>query len=123
MGRRSRALATGKLIERCWQTWALPSGDSRGPWSGWNRVSCELLRDPRGRWILEIMRKPRASCQIAGLIEGKLCEGVIDRTFIDEDGVRWIIDYKTSVHEGAGLENFLERRRNVIGNNWSAMRA
>ena len=45
------------------------------------------------------------------MIDGNLCEAVIDRTFIDEDGVRWIIDYKTSAHEGAGRENFLEREK------------
>jgi ATP-dependent helicase/nuclease subunit A len=33
---------------------------------------------------------------------------VIDRTFVDEDGVRWIIDYKTGSHEGGGLETFLD---------------
>ena len=69
------------------------------------------LRDPRGRWILENHAEAASELPIAGLIEGKLCEVVVDRTFIDEDGVRWIIDYKTSVHEGAGLENFLEKEK------------
>jgi ATP-dependent exoDNAse (exonuclease V) beta subunit len=32
----------------------------------------------------------------------------IDRTFVDEHGVRWIVDYKTSAHEGADLEAFLD---------------
>ena len=36
---------------------------------------------------------------------------MIDRTFIDENGVRWIIDYKTSAHEGSDLENFLEQEK------------
>jgi ATP-dependent exoDNAse (exonuclease V) beta subunit len=36
---------------------------------------------------------------------------VIDRTFVDADGVRWIVDYKTSRHEGAGLEEFLDREQ------------
>jgi ATP-dependent exoDNAse (exonuclease V) beta subunit len=31
---------------------------------------------------------------------------VLDRTFVD-DGVRWIIDYKTSSHGGGNLEGFL----------------
>ena len=66
------------------------------------------LRDPRGRWVLENHAEAASELPIAGLIDGNLCEAVIDRTFIDEDGVRWIIDYKTSVHEGADLENFLE---------------
>jgi ATP-dependent exoDNAse (exonuclease V) beta subunit len=36
---------------------------------------------------------------------------VIDRTFIDASGVRWIVDYKTSRHEGAGLDAFLDSER------------
>lgn len=35
----------------------------------------------------------------------------IDRTFIDSEGTRWIIDYKSSSHEGAGLEVFLDNER------------
>jgi ATP-dependent helicase/nuclease subunit A len=34
---------------------------------------------------------------------------VIDRTFIDAEGVRWVIDFKTSRHEGADLAEFLDR--------------
>jgi ATP-dependent helicase/nuclease subunit A len=33
---------------------------------------------------------------------------VFDRSFIDEHGVRWVIDYKTSQHLGGGLEEFLD---------------
>jgi ATP-dependent helicase/nuclease subunit A len=69
------------------------------------------LRDPRGRWVLENHAEAATELPIAGLIDGNLCEAVIDRTFIDENGVRWIIDYKTSAHEGANLENFLEQER------------
>ena len=34
---------------------------------------------------------------------------IIDRTFIDESGIRWVVDYKTSSHEGGGLDTFLNR--------------
>jgi ATP-dependent exoDNAse (exonuclease V) beta subunit len=34
---------------------------------------------------------------------------VIDRSFVDDQGRRWIVDYKTSSHEGAGLDEFLDR--------------
>jgi ATP-dependent exoDNAse (exonuclease V) beta subunit len=40
--------------------------------------------------------------------QGRVVRGVVDRTFIDEDGVRWIVDYKTSTHEGGELEWFLD---------------
>ncbi len=83
---------------------------------GWavERVESGLLRtvrDPRGRWILERHADAASELPIAGLINGDLCEAVIDRTFIDESGVRWIIDYKTSAHEGTGVENFLEKEK------------
>jgi ATP-dependent exoDNAse (exonuclease V) beta subunit len=33
----------------------------------------------------------------------------VDRTFVDEAGARWIVDWKTSVHEGGGLAQFLDQ--------------
>ncbi|MBT4259113.1 MAG: hypothetical protein HOD90_04265, partial [Nitrospina sp.] len=36
---------------------------------------------------------------------------VIDRTFIDENNSRWIIDYKTGEHIGANLEKFLKNEK------------
>jgi ATP-dependent helicase/nuclease subunit A len=89
----------------------LPPGDLA--W-GVERVESGLLRtlrDPRGRWILDSHTDAASELPVAGLLDGKLTEAVIDRTFIDENGVRWIIDFKTSVHEGAGLENFLEQEK------------
>jgi hypothetical protein len=40
--------------------------------------------------------------------DGLLRQLRLDRTFIDEVGTRWIIDYKTSSHEGGGKKAFLE---------------
>jgi ATP-dependent exoDNAse (exonuclease V) beta subunit len=42
------------------------------------------------------------------LADGELVNGRLDRTFVDRRGTRWIVDYKTSAHEGAGLEGFLD---------------
>ncbi|HTB18640.1 MAG TPA: UvrD-helicase domain-containing protein [Bryobacteraceae bacterium] len=78
------------------------------------RVESGLLRtmrDPRGRWVLENHSEASSELPIAGLIGGNLFEGVMDRTFVDENGVRWIIDYKTSAHEGGDLQNFLEKEK------------
>ncbi len=69
------------------------------------------LRDPRGRWCLEAHAEAASELPIAGWIGGKLSEAVIDRTFVDESGVRWIIDYKTSEPAGGALENFLETEK------------
>ena len=52
---------------------------------------------------------------INGLIDGKLVRATIDRTFIDEAGLRWIVDYKTSspAQEGCDQDVFLleEKKR------------
>jgi ATP-dependent exoDNAse (exonuclease V) beta subunit len=67
-----------------------------------------MLRDPKGRWILDRHSDDECELPISGMVGGKLYETVIDRTFVDETGVRWIIDYKTGSHEGGGLEKFLD---------------
>ena len=40
---------------------------------------------------------------------GEVVRAVFDRSFIDEHGIRWVIDYKTSQHGGGALAEFLDR--------------
>ena len=63
--------------------------------------------DEQGRWILAPHSQARSELPLTGLSEGRLRSVVIDRSFVDESGTRWVIDYKTSRHEGGGLEEFL----------------
>ena len=42
------------------------------------------------------------------MLDGELVDVAIDRTFVDENGVGWIVDYKASTHEGGDLEEFLD---------------
>jgi ATP-dependent helicase/nuclease subunit A len=65
----------------------------------------------RGRWILDAHAEAVSEWEIAGAAGGRLRHVRIDRSFVDVDGVRWIIDYKTSSHEGGGLEEFLNNER------------
>jgi ATP-dependent exoDNAse (exonuclease V) beta subunit len=66
------------------------------------------LADERGRWLLggdhlaSVCEYP-----ITAFVDGELVTGRLDRTFVDRRGTRWIVDYKTSAHEGGGLEDFL----------------
>jgi len=69
------------------------------------------LRDLRGRWVLDNHADAASELPVAGWIGGKLCEAVIDRTFIDESEIRWIIDYKTSEPASGSVENFLEAEK------------
>jgi len=77
------------------------------------RVTAALIgvhRDARGRWILSKgYRDDFREHAVSGYYGGVVARVVFDRSFIDEHGVRWIIDYKTSQHAGGGLEEFLER--------------
>jgi ATP-dependent exoDNAse (exonuclease V) beta subunit len=69
------------------------------------------LDDPRGKWLLGPQNGARNEYRLTAIVEGKRRNLVIDRTFTDLDGRRWIVDYKTSGHEGAGLDAFLDRER------------
>ncbi len=69
------------------------------------------LADPRGRWLLNAHRDARAELRLTGLAGAQTVDVVIDRTFVDEHGVRWIVDFKTSAHEGADREAFLDNER------------
>ncbi len=66
------------------------------------------LQDAQGRWILDDTRhrEPRSEYALTGMVQGRWQHLVLDRTFIDRDGVRWIIDFKTSWHAGWDKETF-----------------
>ena len=64
------------------------------------------LEDGKGRWTLQAHTQARSELAMTAVFDSWPIHVAIDRTFI-EDGVRWIIDYKTSSHEGTGVEAFL----------------
>lgn len=67
------------------------------------------LDDERGRWLFDAAhRDARSELALTGVARGQLLNVIIDRTFIDADGTRWVIDFKTSRHEGGNLEAFLD---------------
>jgi len=69
-----------------------------------------LAGEPRARWLLFAPHRGAASeLRLSGIVDGELRNVVIDRSFIDADGVRWIVDYKTGMHAGGGLEDFVAR--------------
>lgn len=69
------------------------------------------LADERGRWLLTAHDQSVSEYALSGIVAGRTVSGVIDRTFVDEQGVRWIVDYKTGGHEGGDRQVFLERER------------
>ncbi|MDH5633546.1 MAG: UvrD-helicase domain-containing protein [Gammaproteobacteria bacterium] len=69
----------------------------------------KTLRDSKGRWLLQAHEQAQCEYRLTTIQQGRISNRIIDRTFIDEDGVRWIIDYKASSHSGGGLDEFLDR--------------
>ena len=66
------------------------------------------VQDARGRWIFAADHlEAHSELALTGIAAGRLTGVIIDRSFVDRDGTRWVIDFKTSRHEGGGLETFL----------------
>ena len=67
-----------------------------------------ILADPRGRWLLTEHRQQASEYAVTGIFRGDVVNIIIDRTFVDEKGTRWIVDYKTSRHESGDVDQFLD---------------
>lgn len=68
----------------------------------------ETLTSGRGRWILGEHQESRTEWELSAPFEGAVYSYVLDRTFVDNQGTRWIIDYKTGEHLGGDGEAFLD---------------
>ncbi len=69
------------------------------------------LSDTRGQWLLGSQQEAQNELRLTALIDGMQMNLVIDRTFRDAHGQRWVVDYKTSSHEGTDVEGFLDREQ------------
>jgi ATP-dependent exoDNAse (exonuclease V) beta subunit len=68
------------------------------------------VKEPRVQWLVgERHAEAHSELRLSGIVDGRLRDAVIDRSFVDADGTRWVVDYKTSVHAGGGLAEFLAR--------------
>jgi ATP-dependent exoDNAse (exonuclease V) beta subunit len=70
------------------------------------------LADPRGRWLLDPGHEQACSeLAVSGWLDDRLVNGIIDRSFVDEEGLLWIVDYNAGLHEGSDLDAFLDREQ------------
>ena len=65
-----------------------------------------VLDDERAAWILGAREQAGCEVTLSGLLDGRLIHRIVDRTFVDA-GERWIIDYKSGIHQGGSPEGFL----------------
>ena len=63
-----------------------------------SRQIAGVLDDEDGRWLLDTARRDAESeAPYTAYLDGEVRNVVIDRTFVDDTGSRWIVDYKTAV--------------------------
>jgi ATP-dependent exoDNAse (exonuclease V) beta subunit len=71
-----------------------------------------ILEDSRAHWVLASAHvDAQAELRLTARLDDELVQVAVDRTFVDEHGTRWIIDYKTGLHEGGDREGFLDREQ------------
>jgi ATP-dependent exoDNAse (exonuclease V) beta subunit len=75
------------------------------------RAFTTTLNSRRGQWILQNHREASSESPLGGRIHDQLISGTVDRMFRDQQGRFWIIDYKTSEHQGGRLERFLDEEQ------------
>ena len=69
------------------------------------------IEDNRGRWLLgEEHQESEAEWRLTGYFDEQIRNVILDRTFVDNNGVRWIVDYKTGWTDGA-VEAFLDNEK------------
>jgi ATP-dependent exoDNAse (exonuclease V) beta subunit len=67
------------------------------------------LADARGRWLLASSHpQAHSEWRLTGLHEGRLVNVIFDRMLLDQNRQRWVVDYKTSRHEGGAVEHFID---------------
>ena len=70
-----------------------------------------IIEDETGRWILEKHEDAHSEYPLTGYIKHRYTNKILDRTFVDSEGVRWIIDYKTGEHQGANLDHYFAEEK------------
>ena len=89
------------------------------PEADWEACIAEAMRqfsavlgDDAGRWLLGPRQDAASECGITGIIDDALVSVRLDRTF-EDDGRRWIIDYKTGPTAGdeASVSALVDRHR------------
>ena len=75
------------------------------------RALVQTLADDKGGWLLAPHTQADSELALTAMLDGAAVRVIIDRTFVDEGGTRWIVDYKTGSHQGGDLAAFLDNEQ------------
>lgn len=106
-----RVAATREIFARDLRLLGVPEMQLEGALERVLAAVSSTLADPRARWILSPHAHAQSELRLTGLLNGALVDAAIDRTFVDDRDVRWIVDFKTGSHEGSDPEGFLDNER------------
>ncbi|MBA3660665.1 MAG: UvrD-helicase domain-containing protein [Gammaproteobacteria bacterium] len=73
-------------------------------------IVSNILKDERAKWLLQAHQEARSEWALSHFTQGQIKRSIIDRTFV-ENGIRWIIDYKTSTMHEIELDEFLQNEK------------
>ena len=74
-------------------------------------ITARTLADERGQWILKAHQAAQSEFRLTAQLGNGIENLIIDRTFVDTDNIRWIIDYKTAVNQDESLAVFLAKQK------------
>lgn len=72
-----------------------------------------ILNHDEGRWILQKHKDHKAEYALTNFKEKRFKSKFIDRTFVDEIGIRWIIDYKTGEDDDEEMKKNLDEKKAI----------
>ena len=99
---------------RILQFHGVPSGELESLADDVELALRNTLEDDQGRWTLEAHEDAASELPLSLQEDGRTGSLILDRSFVHK-GERWIIDYKTSRHEGADLDTFLNEEQRRYG--------
>ena len=73
------------------------------------RALKNILKDEQGRKILQRYEHEEAEYALTFKDNRNFRTKIVDRTYVDENGIRWIIDYKTGERTGGNIEGFFKQ--------------
>jgi ATP-dependent exoDNAse (exonuclease V) beta subunit len=106
-----RVASLREVFARDLQRLGVPDAERKGAVTRVHDALAACLTAERGRWVLGAHAQARVELRLTGTLTGEIVSVALDRTFVDESGTRWIVDYKTGTHEGADVDAFLDREQ------------
>lgn len=104
---RERLEALRRRTRRILQFHGIPADELESLVADVEFALVNTLKDKKGRWTLESHDDAASELPLSLLEKGRTRSLILDRSFVHE-GERWIVDYKTSRHEGGDLDGFLD---------------